>query len=131
MNPPNEEQLAALQRFADTHGRYWKAKLHKQWCYGARYGTEKDAPLLRQVRNEFGGVWLRTCRIKPTKPPMDMHKPGHYCVLEPDKTPVQATFNTTGYSARSDFVRLSNRRWSEMHAEGYRVARLEIVEVQE
>ena len=56
---PNQEQLAALQRYATAKGRFWKAALHDAWFSGADE-REPDSHLLRQVRNQFGPVWLRS-----------------------------------------------------------------------
>ncbi len=58
----NKDQVRALQDFANANGRYWKNKLIQLWTKG------QDRGLLRQVRNDFGPVWLRTkCKIKPEK----------------------------------------------------------------
>ena len=58
--PLTKDQVKALQDFANQHGRYWKRKLLGLWVRG------EDRGLLRQVRNDFGPVWLRTkCKIKP------------------------------------------------------------------
>ncbi len=58
--PLTDEQEKALQKFANLHGRFWKRKLLTLWVRG------EDRGLLRQVRNDFGPVWLRTkCKIKP------------------------------------------------------------------
>ncbi len=53
----NPDQHAALQRFADQHGRTWKSALLRLWSRG---GDEKhaDGALLRQVRNNLGRDWL-------------------------------------------------------------------------
>ena len=56
---PTNEQTAALQRFAQTHGRTWKSKLADAWISG-RDDRLPDGSLLRQVRNELGPQWLRT-----------------------------------------------------------------------
>lgn len=58
--PLTDEQEKALQEFANLHGRFWKLKLMNLWIRG------EDKGLLRQVRNDYGPVWLRTkCKIKP------------------------------------------------------------------
>ena len=55
-----KDQEDALQAFANNNGRFWKDNLIRLWDKG------QDAGLLRQVRNNFGPVWLRTkCKIKP------------------------------------------------------------------
>lgn len=56
-NLPTSAQLNALRGFAQRHGRTWKSKLNAAWASG-RDERLPDAPLLRQVRNEFGPVWL-------------------------------------------------------------------------
>lgn len=58
-NHPTTEQTAALQRFAQNHGRTWKSKLTDAWISG-RDDRLPDGSLLRQVRNELGPQWLRT-----------------------------------------------------------------------
>lgn len=56
----SKDQVRALQDFANANGHYWKNKLIQLWNRG------QDGGLLRQVRNEFGPVWLRTkCKITP------------------------------------------------------------------
>jgi hypothetical protein len=64
---PTPEQLAALQRFAERHGRYWKSKLNYAWSTG-RYDWEArrtdDAALLQQVRNALGPSWLHVFDIE-------------------------------------------------------------------
>ncbi len=65
MNGPTGEQIAALQRFADRHGRYWKAALSLAWSTGADE-REDDCGPLRTVRNVLGPRWLyRECTIRP------------------------------------------------------------------
>jgi hypothetical protein len=61
LNGPNQEQLAALQRFANANGRTWKSALSLAWqtCADER---ETDGCYLRQVRNQFGGKWLYSNR---------------------------------------------------------------------
>ena len=54
---PTAEQLAAVSAFAVRHGRTWRADLASAWLSG-RDATEPDGHLLRQVRNQFGPVWL-------------------------------------------------------------------------
>jgi len=63
---PNQEQLEALQRYATSRGRSWKAKLNAAWMNGAD-AREPDGHLLRQVRNEHGPSWLAG-RKNPIKP---------------------------------------------------------------
>lgn len=47
-------QLAAVEEFRLKNGRDWKSKLSALWT------TDKDGPLLRQVRNQFGPEWLQS-----------------------------------------------------------------------
>lgn len=54
----------------------------------------------------------------------DLHTPGIYVVLDADGAPVPGTLATTGYSARSTFIREKNMLWSKAQAEGYRVVEL-------
>lgn len=63
---PSAEQLAALQRFANQHGRRWKSELSTAWSTG-RDDTLPDGPLLRQVRNGLGPQWLFSMK-NPIKP---------------------------------------------------------------
>lgn len=65
---PNQEQLAAVQRFATAHGRSWKSELSNAWFSGADE-REQDSALLRQVRNQFGPAWLMSRRnpVRPNK----------------------------------------------------------------
>lgn len=65
---PTTEQLAALQRYADAHGRNWRWFLASAWESGTDL-NEVDAVDLRRVRNRFGPSWLYSKRnpIKPKK----------------------------------------------------------------
>lgn len=51
----NPDQRAALIRFRKAGGHTWRHKLHTVWLTDPRH---TDAPLLRQIRNEFGPDWL-------------------------------------------------------------------------
>lgn len=66
MRTLDDEQHAALQRFADRHGARWKYQLKLAWAAG-RDDREEDGALLRQVRNQFGPTWLSS-RRNPIKP---------------------------------------------------------------
>ena len=61
-----EDQQAALQRFADRCGRPWKSVLAGMWANGTD-AEGADGALLRQVRNEFGPLWLysKNNTVKP------------------------------------------------------------------
>lgn len=67
---PPAEHLAALQAFADAHGRGWKDELSQVYWYNARIwnGPEPDmGSRLQEVRNGFGPTWLYDeCAIKAT-----------------------------------------------------------------
>lgn len=54
---PSQEQLAALQGYANAKGRCWKNELSLAWSTGAD-GREPNSHFLRQVRNQFGTKWL-------------------------------------------------------------------------
>lgn len=53
------EQVAALRRFRDYHGREWKSLLNLLWSGGSPTHRSGDAALLRQVRNSHGPRWLK------------------------------------------------------------------------
>lgn len=59
---PTHEHVAALQRFADRRGRYWKATLRCMWFNG-RDIDEPDGALLRQIRNQLGPEWLEDFKL--------------------------------------------------------------------
>lgn len=63
---PTTEELAALQRYADAHGRNWRWFLASAWESGTDV-NEVDAVDLRRVRNRLGTSWLYSKRnqIKP------------------------------------------------------------------
>lgn len=54
---PNQEQLAALQAYANRVGRAWKSLLCAAWLDGSDR-REENGHLLRQIRNQFGPSWL-------------------------------------------------------------------------
>lgn len=54
---PTQEQLAALQQFANENGRNWRKVLSLAWATG-RDERQPNASFLRQVRNEYGTAWL-------------------------------------------------------------------------
>jgi hypothetical protein len=66
---PNIDQLAAIIRFADAHGRNWKSKLSDCWLIGYYPAMaiidcdNGDDALLQQVRNQFGPSWLKSFRL--------------------------------------------------------------------
>lgn len=68
---PGSEEIAALQAFADAHGRRWKDELSQVYWYNARVwrGTVDGQPVghvLHGIRNDFGPTWLYDiCTIKP------------------------------------------------------------------
>jgi hypothetical protein len=66
-NTPSPEQLAAIRRFAERHGRTWKSALNAAWMRVAYDFTAResgDDALLQQVRNNFGPSWLHTFQLK-------------------------------------------------------------------
>ena len=52
------DQRQALIDFAAKHGVRWKSELSALWMRAAA------APLLQQVRNQFGPAWLRAVTVK-------------------------------------------------------------------
>lgn len=60
---PTPEQHEALRRFAERHGRTWKAKLVSAWLSG-KDDRMQDGALLRQVRNQLGARWLRGFKLE-------------------------------------------------------------------
>jgi hypothetical protein len=67
---------AALQAFADEHGRRWKDELGNVYWYNARIWHDHKNPgkqhgsLLHAIRNNFGPTWLwDVCDVKPTPKP--------------------------------------------------------------
>lgn len=51
----------------------------------------------------------------------DFHKQGLYAVKTPSGEIVLESCATTGYSARSEFVRYANKPWSVSEAQGYTI----------
>jgi hypothetical protein len=66
---PDEQQAAALQRFANEKGRAWKSALGALWASG-KDERHPDGALLRQVRNQFGPQWLNS-KANTTTPQPD------------------------------------------------------------
>ena len=69
---PTDADLAALQAFADAHGRTWKDQLAQVYWYNARPWRGVDGrdeitgSTLHAIRNNFGPTWLyELCPIKP------------------------------------------------------------------
>lgn len=62
---------AALQAFANAHGKKWKDTLACVYWYNARIwtgGTPNDGYVLHAIRNSFGPKWLyNVCDVKPGK----------------------------------------------------------------
>lgn len=56
------EQFAALQHYANRHGRCWKSQLLRDWATG-RDAEQSDGSLLRQIRNTLGPAWLNAYRL--------------------------------------------------------------------
>lgn len=59
MKFPTHAQRVALLDFRTKYGRTWKAKLCQMWSNGG----DDAFPLLRQVRNQFGPLWLNKVNI--------------------------------------------------------------------
>lgn len=58
----NEAQQVRLLEFAKARGPSWKSTLNAMWCNG-KDATCRDGYLLRQIRNDFGPVWLHNLNI--------------------------------------------------------------------
>lgn len=58
-----EEQTAALVKYANTHGRYWKAALGTAWETGV-YSSGDNVPALQSIRNERGPTFLRRVSLR-------------------------------------------------------------------
>ena len=52
-----EEQDAAIQAYAEYHGKNWKKQLLDDLLTG-KDASRPNGHLLRQVRNQFGPKWL-------------------------------------------------------------------------
>jgi hypothetical protein len=50
--PLMRDQVVALRAYAREHGRSWKTTLRQEW------GNTTAEPLLHQLRNSHGPVWL-------------------------------------------------------------------------
>ncbi len=65
------DEIAALQAFADAHGRRWKSELSDVYWYNARIWigpVPNMGNVLHGIRNEFGPTWLYDhCTIKPRR----------------------------------------------------------------
>lgn len=73
MRDLHADERAALQAFADAHGRRWKDELSGVYWYNARIWQGPAAGMgnvLHAIRNEFGPSWLYdSCDVKPAKAP--------------------------------------------------------------
>lgn len=74
---PTPADLAALQQFANAHGRNWKSELSNVYWYNARLWRGVDGrddvigSTLHGIRNTFGPKWLyQACTIKPQPKPL-------------------------------------------------------------
>jgi hypothetical protein len=54
---PSREQLAAVERWKQRHGRYWKSALGDAWMRAGE-GVLGYEPALQQLRNHCGPTWL-------------------------------------------------------------------------
>lgn len=66
-----DDEAAALQAFADAHGRSWRRELSEVYWYNARLWRGPDGSddrvgyTLHGIRNNFGPTWLfNVCTIK-------------------------------------------------------------------
>ena len=59
----DDAQIAALLRFRESHGRWWKSDLWAAWMNGSD-ANEPGGAALRQLRNHAGPSWLDTLRPK-------------------------------------------------------------------
>lgn len=64
---PSCEQINALRKWAEKHGRNWKSALREAWMTG-NYGLFDDAGYLQQIRNQFGPIWLVKFRLSQAEP---------------------------------------------------------------
>lgn len=73
------EQLAAIQTWATSHGRTWKAALRHAWETGDYVHTEgfANSAALQQIRNTFGPSWLISFRL-PAETPAPAVIGSHY-----------------------------------------------------
>ncbi len=64
---PDNEEMEALQRFANVHGRTWRSELRRAWETGNYNRAGEDGCFLQRVRNKAGPRWLNSRRntIKP------------------------------------------------------------------
>lgn len=57
MKQLNDEQMGRLRAYAEAKGHEWKYELNIEWMRG--HDAElPDGHLLRQIRNQFGPLWL-------------------------------------------------------------------------
>lgn len=73
--PLTEQEVQALQDYADWHGRSWKRILNHAWMGEAPHD---DGQVLRKLRNTHGPIWLD--RYHLPKRPLD---PGRYPAEDP------------------------------------------------
>lgn len=68
----NEAQRNRLLQFIEQYGPVWRHQLGHMWWTGDD-ARAKDGALLRQIRNNFGPVWLTNLpdprRVKNETPP--------------------------------------------------------------
>ncbi len=57
---PSDDQKAALQAYADRHGRRWKSIISEVWMGGPPHD---DGGILRGLRNTHGPTWLQSYRL--------------------------------------------------------------------
>jgi hypothetical protein len=59
---PDKEQLAAVDRWKQRHGRYWKNALSEAWMRAGE-GVAGYEPALQQLRNNCGPAWLYRTKL--------------------------------------------------------------------
>src|SRR5260370_290158 len=59
---PSKEQMAAVRRWKERHGRYWKNALADAWIVAGE-GVSGYEPALQQLRNHCGPTWLYKVKL--------------------------------------------------------------------
>lgn len=68
---PNEEQIAAIVRFAKANGRSWRVTLWAAWMNGYSrcvVPQDGDEAHLQQLRNQLGPSWLDSFKLPKATP---------------------------------------------------------------
>ena len=108
---PTEQDLAALQSFADAHGRRWKDQLAQVYWYNARPWrgvdgrSEITGSTLHAIRNNFGPTWLYDiCTIKPAPKKKATDRPKQFVLSSSPliHTPGMIRWGINGYAFEDD-----------------------------